>query len=139
MVIDFDTDADGHPVQPGTYVSDEWESLGLTTLLALGGVGNRPRIFDTKNPGTQDAGDPDLGAPNKKCHNASGTGIGEGGEPGKPGENCMYQGNALIVQENNYKPQIPDDNAGGGTIYMYFASKYVYTRLVFLTLMTRPR
>jgi hypothetical protein len=29
LVIDFDRDAYGKPVQPGTYAYDKWKSLGL--------------------------------------------------------------------------------------------------------------
>jgi hypothetical protein len=88
------------------------------------------RIFDTTNPGTQDAGDPDLGAPNQRCTPA-GPGIGVGGEPslGNWGVNCEPQGNALIVQEDNANPNIPDDNVNGGTIAFDFfepGGKYVY-------------
>jgi hypothetical protein len=123
VVIDFDTNARGEPVKPGTYVSDQWSSLGLHLSASPGS----PRIFDTTNPGTEDAGDPDLGAPNNKCK-GGGPGIGTGGAPGKVGQNCAPQGNALIIQEENNKPQIPDDNAKGGTITMDLSSfpRYVY-------------
>jgi hypothetical protein len=129
-VVDFDTAADGTPTKPGEYVRDQWKSLGFT-LFAEGGLsskmGNMPRIFDTKNPGTEKAGDPDLGAPNVGC-TPSGPGIGEGGKPGTQGANCAPQGNVLIIQEANRLPGIPDDNGGGGIISLDFpdtGGKYV--------------
>jgi hypothetical protein len=111
-------------------VRDQWKSLGLT-LFAEGGlsskVGNMPRLFDTKNPGREKAGDPDLGAPNIGC-TPRGPGIGDGGKPGTPGANCAPQGNVLIVQGANRNPEIPADAAYGGTITLDFpdaAGKYV--------------
>lgn len=80
----------------------------------------RPRLFDTANPGSEPAGDADLGAPNEKC-TPSGPGVGVGGEPGMPGENCAPQGNVLIVQEGN--TEIPDDNADGGSLIFNFVTK----------------
>jgi hypothetical protein len=51
-----------------------------------------PRIFDTKNPGTEKAGDPSLGAPNKRC-SRTGPGIGEGGEPDEDNNSLMQAAN----------------------------------------------
>lgn len=84
-----------------------------------------PRLFDTANPGTVEAGDPDLGAPNERC-DGGGPGRGEGGEPGEPGENCEEQGLALIVQERNDLPLVPDDNVNGGEITFHFSPKADY-------------
>ena len=108
-------------------LEDEWlEAYGLK-LAASGGLGELPRIFDTANPGSNKYGDPDLGSPNEKC-TPSGPGTGIGGEPGAPGENCDPLGNVLIIQENNKKPEIPDDNVDGGTITFTFMQtvEYVY-------------
>jgi hypothetical protein len=122
VTVDFDKAADGTLIKRGYYVRDQWKSLGLT-LLAEGGLskskGNMPRIFDTNNPGTENAGDPDLGAPNERCTPA-GPGTGKGGGPGNKGVNCAPQGNALIVQEVNNRPDVPDDAADGGTIPLDF-------------------
>ena len=110
--LNFDTDINGNPITPGDYVTDEmW--AGLLTMSTTGGVGNKPRVFDTSNPGA----DPDLGAPNELC---GGPGKGIGGEPGMPGENCEPLGNVLIIQEVNDLPEIPDDEARGGTITINF-------------------
>ena len=118
VTVDFARDADGNSLSPGQYVELEWESYGLV-LASKNGFGNKPRIFDTSNPGTVEAGDPDLGSPNQKCNN-SGPGVGIGGEPGSPGENCKPLGYALIVQENNAQMEIPDDNAKGGVLTFKF-------------------
>ena len=120
ITIDFETAANGARINRGDYVSNQWKSLGLQ-IAASGTKSSEKgaRIFDTTNPGTEEAGDPDLGAPNERC-NPAGRGHGEGGEPGQPGVNCKPQGNALIVQEDNDKPDIPDYNVKGGTITFNF-------------------
>jgi hypothetical protein len=131
ITVDFDKAADGTPIKRGDYVTDQWKSLGL--MLAASGTESSKkgaRIFDTTNPGRRKTGDPDLGAPNKRCTPA-GPGIGRGGEPGEPdkkGVNCEPQGNALIIQEDNSRPGVPNDNRNGGTITMDFSTKrrYVY-------------
>ena len=45
--------------------------------------------------------------PNVKCP-GGGVGIGAGGEPGHPGENCAPLGNILIIQESDKR--WADDN-----------------------------
>ena len=123
--VTFDVDANGNPIAPGKYVQNEWASFGLS-LSATGGEGSTPRLFDTANPGSEDTcGDEDLGAPNEAC-TPSGPGVGEGGAPGKAGENCSPLGNVLIVQEPN--APCPDDNKDGGVIVFDFFSpaQYVY-------------
>jgi hypothetical protein len=106
----------------GKYIKDEYAQYGLT-LSASGGEGDSPRIFDTSNPGTQEEGDPDLGSPNYSC---GGPGKGDGGEKGKPGENCIPLGNVLIIQEpGNGDMTIPDDNMEGGKMTLHFQGQYV--------------
>ena len=126
MNLDFSTSGNGTPLSGGDYVSDDWALQGLL-LSAAGGLGTSPRIFDTSSVGTEEFGDPDLGTPNEKCSPA-GPGVGVGGEPGKPGENCVFLGNALIIQEDNAKPSVPDDNVDGGTITFEFITEaqFVY-------------
>jgi hypothetical protein len=46
--------------------------------------------------------------------------VGLSGEPGQPGENCIPQGNLLIIQESN--KALPDDNQNGGVISFIFDS-----------------
>ena len=71
------------------------------------------------------SGDSDLGSPNQFC-NPSGPGVGAGGEPNQPGENCVPQGNVLIIQEEGTVQ--PDANSEGGTITFDFTPEmdYVY-------------
>jgi hypothetical protein len=119
VTVGFDKDPNGNDIVKGTYVENEWISLGLN-LYAEGGVGSRPRIFDTADPGGEkpsDCGDSDLGAPNRYCP-GGGPGKGVDGEPGKPGENCEPLGNVLIVQEPG--EDCPDDNGEGGLITFDF-------------------
>jgi len=87
-----------------------------------------PSLFDTADPGTLKAGDPDLGAPNERCP-GGGPGTGTAGEPGKPGENCAPLGNVLIIQEMNDTPYTSDDNVSDGIITLDFleaGGQYVY-------------
>jgi len=116
--VDFNIKADGTPLEPGLYVGDEWLEFGMV-VWASGGVSELPRLFDTSKPRPKlGCGDPDLGAPNKGC-SPPGPGIGAGGAPGKPGENCDKLGNVLIIQEDN-DGDCPDDNRRGGTIAFDF-------------------
>jgi hypothetical protein len=115
----------------GTYIKDQWASWGVTvTAVGANGSGytplNQARIFDTANPGTNnDNGDADLGSPNIKCipldqRAGRDWGIGLGGEPGQPGENCSPVGNIAIIQESD--KVAPDDNGGGGSIIYTFST-----------------
>jgi hypothetical protein len=124
--IDFSVSADNTPISRGDYVSDDWAGVGLV-LSASGGLGDVPRIFDTSNPGDELFGDIDLGSPNEKCE-GGGPGKGKGGVPSAPGANCVPLGNALIIQEVNDNPNVPDDNVDGGKITLEFPdeAKYVY-------------
>jgi len=121
--IDFDSDENGTTIPKGTYVSDQWLGkfgLNITAVSTIGGFthGGRARIFNTSDPGlTQLEGDPDLGSPNRLC-SIPGPGRGVGGRPGQPGENCVPQGNVLIVQESD--KAAPDDNIGGGVLCFDF-------------------
>jgi hypothetical protein len=126
VTIDFSTNAKGDKLPGGLYVEDEWEDYGLT-LSAMGGFGTLPRLFNTSSVGNSLYGDPDLGAPNFRC-DVPGPGMGTGGEPGQPGENCSPQGNVLIIQEKNTDTTIPDDNVDGGMIMFEFSppATYVY-------------
>lgn len=49
-----------------------------------------------------------------------GPGRGAGGVVGMPGENCVPQGNILIIQESN--KETPDDNFAGGVLCFDFVS-----------------
>jgi hypothetical protein len=118
--MDFDTFSNGTAIPPGLYVEDDWWGEWGITLEVAGGADNRPRVFDTANPGP----DPDLGAPNESCP-GGGPGIGLGGTVGTIGENCEPLGNVLIIQEQNEDTSIPDDEARGGNITINFAEPIV--------------
>jgi hypothetical protein len=106
VTIDFDTYPDGSTVPGGVYVSNEWFDEYGVSLSASGGYLDIPRLLNTSSTDVEN----DLGSPNEKC-SPPGPGVGAGGEPNRPGANCVPQGNVLIVQESN--TERPDDNRGG--------------------------
>lgn len=79
-------------------------------------------IFDSANP---TGNDPDLGSPNQTCA-GGGPGVGTGGEVGMPGENCVPQGNLLVIANDIVDTNTdnivddPDDDASGGVIKFTF-------------------
>jgi hypothetical protein len=118
--LDFERKPDGTKLGAGAYIQNEWLNTYGLRIEATGGYSpsGKARIFDTSYPGTDHfTGDPDLGSPNEKCA-GGGPGIGAGGEPGSPGENCEPLGNVLTIQESN-KGTV-DDNSAGGTISFNF-------------------
>ena len=118
MTVDFDNAADGTPLAAGLYVADEWLGFGLH-LLAPKQVKGLLCLLDTGNPAPEPGcTGPNLGAPNRAC-TPPGPGVGPGGAPGKPGENCEELGNVLIIQGRCNSP-IPDDGSKGGTIIFTF-------------------
>lgn len=98
----------------GDLVGDVADGL-LTVSADDPDCNNQAMIFDTENPTGDDA---DLGTPNMAC-DPSGPGEGQGGRPGKEGENCVAQGKALIISED-CDPGNPDDQALGGTLTLEF-------------------
>ena len=118
VTVDFNTAADGTVIPGGTYIDTQYVGLGMT-FFAEGGVGDKPRAFNTPNPGTMECGDPDLGSPNERC-SPPGPGIGEGGEPGMPGENCEALGNVLIIQEVGMVPHTHHLGVSGSFLKGYF-------------------
>jgi hypothetical protein len=105
-------------------VCDEWAKYGLT-LSTKGGLEGElcPRLFSTSRAGQSN--DPDLGSPNIMC-DPSGPGLGKGGEPCGAGPNCNPLGNVLIIQNEDPKITIPDDNVNGGTIIFDFNGEAEY-------------
>jgi len=108
---------------PGTIVTDQLESIGLT-ISAENNKHSHPDaaiIFNSADPTGEDF---DLGTPNETF---GGPGIGEGGEAGEPGENAIPLGNLLIIAEDiiDVDPHDglvddPDDEAKGGHIQFNF-------------------
>ena len=70
--------------------------------------GGAARIFDSNDPRP----DFDLGSPNRGCP-SPGPGLGDAGTPGMEGENCVPQGNLLIIQRR--EKLRPDDAEDGGS------------------------
>ena len=73
--------------------------------------GGAARIFDSNDPRP----DFDLGSPNRGCPDP-GPGLGEAGTPGMIGENCVPQGNLLIIQRRE-KLRADDAEAGGKLVF----------------------
>ena len=120
-VIDFNTFSNGNSIITNTYVlQQEWRlnhGIQVRVVLRDGGYAplGRARILDTSNPGSETH----LGSPNMACP-GGGPGIGSGGAPNAPGENCDPQGNVLIIQESDSMEARA--NPGGGVISFDFDS-----------------
>lgn len=87
-VLDFDTLPNGMPLKQGPLKGDEWREYGVRLYSLPGSL----HILDSTiaNGG--------YGTPNNRC-DQPGTGVGSGGEPGMPGQNCEAQGNILLIGE----------------------------------------
>jgi hypothetical protein len=84
--LDFSSKGATEKIIHGSYVKSQWrDSLGVT-ITAKSNGGGQARIYNTSLPVVNDQGNIDLGSPNKYC---GGFGVGLGGEPGQPGENCV--------------------------------------------------
>jgi hypothetical protein len=116
QVIDFEG------LLTGKIVAEQYASLGLHISAdnAVSGHPDLAIIFDSANP---TGGDTDLGTPNGDF---GGPGVGTGGQLGQRGENSIAQGKVLIIAENSTdsngdgRVDVPDDEAGGGTISFLF-------------------
>ena len=115
VAIDFDSLPADSRFEDGEFIGDQYFAPYGILISSIGGSETLPRLFDT---GSIDLnGDEDLGSPNEMCDNL-GSGVGAGGEPGEPGENCVPQGNVLIIQEDDEEE--PNDREGGGMIIFDF-------------------
>lgn len=88
-------------------------------LSASATSGNVLRLFDTSNPPNGNTG---LGSPNELCSPVPGPGVGQGGEPSAPGENCEPQGSVLIIQDED-DDAMPKPNDMGGIIKFNFMDR----------------
>ena len=135
VVLNWETDAQGNPLQPGQVIDDEFHSTEGISLTIIG-VSDRPggadirAVFPSDAPPITGAGnviDPDLGSPNQTCP-GGGPGVGEGGEVGEPGENCMNLGNVLILpttdddDNDGFIDGLPNDDAAGGLGIFIFSA-----------------
>ena len=104
--VNFDVDPAGLPLNVGTRVTDQFDSLGFTVST---NDPNKPAmIFDSSHP---TGGDQDLGTPNAQY---GGPGQGSGGQ-----SNDKPLGNVLIISEDN-DANDPDDNYNGGVLIFDF-------------------
>lgn len=116
ILFDFLTN-NGQPLNRGDIVSSITnDGLTMTIEVESNGENDVAMIFDTSNPGP----DPDLGTPNEKCP-GGGPGVGAGGEPGQPGENCRFLGNVLIIPKDVGPDVEPNDESTGGLVKLTFS------------------
>jgi len=111
FVIDFETDANGNPLPAGTFVGEQWASLGIHINSI--DPNHLPMIFDSSNP---TGGDDDLGTPNQDF---GGPGVGVQGTSSKPWANSVAEGNLMILSENNNASD-PNDHSRGGMYIITF-------------------
>jgi hypothetical protein len=119
LVIDFEVDAFGTPIQAGEDLSMAWIDSGIAVeayTKADMSVATLPLAFNSAAP---TGGDTDLGTPNKAY---GGPGVGSGGKA----TNKIGRGMVAIIAENlvdadmNGLIDSPDDNAGGGVLVFEF-------------------
>ena len=131
LILDFDTDGGGNPIQAGQDVSEAYGSLwGIhIAVYDLGGtVPSTPIAFDSAAP---TGGDDDLGTPNE-AH--GGPGIGSGGT----WTNLTPLQNLLINAENTRDSDgdglvdDPDDENDGATFVITFDEPHCVDGLTIL-------
>ncbi|HSM57166.1 MAG TPA: hypothetical protein VK879_13530 [Candidatus Sulfomarinibacteraceae bacterium] len=133
VILDWEEDAAGNPIQSGQVIDDEYHAMsGVSVTVKVESRYNIAAIFPSHNPpvGPNGVIDPDLGSPNETC-DGGGPGIGEGGEVGQPGENCLHHENVLIIPTiwdrngDGFIDGLPDDDANGGTITLLFSEEVI--------------
>ncbi|NNF04605.1 MAG: hypothetical protein HKN17_09065, partial [Rhodothermales bacterium] len=122
--LDFETDAQGQPLLPGTIIDTEFAAAGIT-VTSMDPVHHPPMIFDSGNP---TGGDTDLGTPNVDF---GGPGIGMGGESGQPGQNAEALGNVLIISEDANSAD-PNDKNDGGRLTFFFDRDHSVTSITII-------
>lgn len=105
-VLDFETDASGNDLAPGTVIDDQWLDFGvsITNARKNGKNLNKPLVLFNSNCG------PDFGLACTGGDSDLATGPSFGTEP---------QGNVLIINEDR-NTNDPDDWANGGRIIFDF-------------------
>jgi len=113
LTIDFDDFLGGEYVDMAHYQN---ETYGIE-IKCKAGLSDECRILDTESPMEEN-----LGSTNEDCPDP-GPGVGEGGEPGSPYENCEPQYRVLIMQHKNSKDPItePNSHEPGGDIEINFS------------------
>lgn len=133
VILDWEEDAAGNPLQSGQVIDDEYHATsGVSVTVKVESRYNIAAIFPSHNPPVSGSTviDPDLGTPNETCP-GGGPGVGDGGEVGEPGENCMSHENVLIIPTvpdrdgDGFIDGDPNDDADGGTITFLFSEEVI--------------
>ena len=107
LVLDFDVDADGEPIDPGQDLAGAYASWGvhLEAWDVAGSTIGLPIAFDSSNPpGT----DYDLGTPNERY---GGPGLGDGGDTNdEPLGNLLVRAEDLSDDDGDGRVDHPDDH-----------------------------
>ncbi len=120
LVLDFDFDAQGNPINPGQVIDNEYALWGVDiSVNNLGGGPNIGVAFDSNNPTGDDF---DLRTPNPFLHPT----------------NTVDYNNLLIIQETGFAggdgnlfPLFePDDEGGGGIITFLFDDDQIFAETV---------
>jgi hypothetical protein len=98
--LDFSSESATEEIFHGSYVNSQWSDNLRVNIRASPNEGGytphgQARIYNTSLPVFNDEGNVDLGSPNDNC---GGFGIGIGGQPGQPGENCVPIQSKLFVK-----------------------------------------
>lgn len=142
------------------YVNFDWFATGRRVdrgehwVLRTARMDGPVRTYDVSaafNTSMPTGGDTDLGAPNSQC---GGPGVGFGGVPGAPGENCEQLGQVLIAHsgdidalrnacwhcdDGQYCPGCePNDHAGGAHFAFTFVREVRVLRVVLMDLDDAP-
>lgn len=124
IILDWEQDAAGNSLTSGQVIDDEYHSTtGISVTVQVQSASGVAAIFPSDAPPTADL---DLGSPNETCP-GGGPGVGEGGELGQIGENCMNHGNVLIMPTigdsdgDGFIDGTPNDDDSGGTISFIFS------------------
>ena len=142
--LDFSTSGDNTALHGGEYVKYEWlKKYGLTISSnpARGGIApsGHARIFNTENK-LEDSGSRLVRSPHRYCGSDGNPWVDNGdpgrgvdGRPGSPGQNCEYQGNALIIQNGNTDSVDASPN-GGELVFEFDPPVAFFDSLAFLNM-----
>jgi hypothetical protein len=102
--LTFDKASDGRPLVGGSLIQNEFlhnYGVKITAQSQSDSKTVQPMLFDTENAELNGIEIPEiysLGSPNVDCATEA-SGIGDGGQPGRSGDNCEPLGNVLIAKK----------------------------------------